>query len=139
MNGTKALIKPHIDLNRISIYREAVDLFMLSRKLLKTNELFNSIKCPLEKNTVMAIQESITSYSLQIPITIAEATATEDAYKKLYAKKHILHRLIELTKLYSKLETYTLNIDTELNELAIKTKTLQQRVKKWPVHLILQN
>lgn len=82
-------------IEKTSIYKSAVEVFTLSRKLTQhlSSLSNNNSQYPEERH----LTEQITQASLSLPFSIAQATVTNDYIKKL-AFQNIIHKRITLLK-----------------------------------------
>lgn len=133
------LASPYLDIKRLAIYKEALHLFALSRKLSKNNSSLITLNGAAQKELATQLSEHITTSALSLPLSIAEAAVTEDCYKKLYFKKTIEERIDKILKLSTKLEELYSHSDYIVQELSLSASNLQRGFKRWSTHLTFQN
>lgn len=131
--------KQSIDIKRLALYNEAMDLFTLSRKLSHGNLQHSILNCPSEKELATNLSEFISHTALSLPMSIAEAAITADYSKKLHFQKHIEERVEQISSLCKKLEIVYRNRCHSVQQLAKIARNLETGFKKWSLQLTLQN
>ena len=131
--------KQSIDIKRLALYNEAMDLFTLSRKLSNGNLQHSILNCPSEKELATSLSLFISHTALSLPMSIAEAAVTADYTKKLYFQKHIEERVEKISSLCKKLEVVYRNRCHSVQQLAKTARNLESGFKKWSLQLTLQN
>ena len=140
MKATKNIqISSQFDIKRLPVYKEAMDLFALSRKLSKRNSHSTTLHCPTQKELAMSLSEYISTTALTLPLTIAEAQVTIDYSKKLHSQKAIEERVEKILSLCSKLEMLYRDRNHSIKQMITTAHKLQRGLKKWSPQLTLQN
>ncbi len=121
---------------KLSIYRNALELFTLSRKLrLNQHALSQNVDVHLFKT----LYEQLLTATISLPFTIAQASVTKEYSKKIYFQKSIANSLHTLDHTCHEMSSIYQSHKKEMHQLNNALKKLKGRFQIWSVQLTQQN
>lgn len=128
------------DVRALSVYRYAVELFTLSRKL-NENLLYTKPKHWSDKTAqqALALTQSLSLELVSLPFTIAEAEVTIDFSKKVTFQQRITHKIENIYAALHTLDQLYKKDNHIIKMLDYKTQILESTIKKWFLGLTSNN
>lgn len=128
------------DVRALSVYRYAVELFTLSRKL-NENQLYTKPKHWSETAAQQALEltQSLSLELVSLPFIIAEAEVTIDFSKKITFQRRITQKIKNIYAALHTLDQLYKKDNHIIKMLDYKTQVLESDFKKWSLGLTGNN
>ncbi|TVZ51659.1 hypothetical protein OD90_0807 [Dokdonia sp. Hel_I_53] len=123
-------------IQKLSIYKSAIEVFTLSRKLRKN---YSSLSQTKEIVLSQSLYEQLLTTAVSLPYTIAQASVTKNYTKKIHFQQRIAESLRLLNKICSDLSSIYQGHKCEVNHLVKEIKRLERRFHLWSIQHTQQN
>ncbi len=129
--------KPIFSIEKTSIYKSAIELFTLSRKLTQNihNQSTKSSKYPEERH----LTEQIIQASLSLPFSIAQATVTNDYIKKVAFQHIICNHIFILKNTYNRLKNISKKNTNDIYLMEKAITRFESKFESWSTAITRQN
>ena len=126
-------------LQKLGIYRCAIDLFTLSRKLKNKLDLkANNSDDHKDLNAALLLNNFSLSL-VQVPLIIAEVETTSNYIKKVQLYRDLDARVERLTLAWRSIQSNLENREPLLKKLRARTESFEKHFKEWSLSHISQN
>lgn len=139
INGEFTQKLPAGSIQKMPLYKKALEIYALSRKLIESNSTHSLRQLYLSSLEQDRLMEDMAVISLKLPFTIAVAQSSPNYTTKLTSSEYVQQHTTLLKKYCKRLKKNRLDNQEHLSALYKELQDFKRMHKRWSVMLTQQN